>query len=81
MQDTSVRDRLCEPIPCHLFSPRRIDKDLVADFLMVFARAEFALKRAKFVSERNNGRFDIDWDGFARSIGSAALNPIPFNGA
>jgi hypothetical protein len=52
-------------------SPERIDRELILAFFMVFARAEFALKRQKdFVEERRDHSFRIRWDKFAQSIGS-----------
>jgi BrnA antitoxin of type II toxin-antitoxin system len=52
-------------------SPERIDQELILTFFMVFARAEFALKRQRdFVEERRDHSFKIRWDKFAQAIGS-----------
>src|SRR5439155_6616575 len=75
VRDTSLRDRLDELIPGHLFSPARLDRDLVADFFMLFARAEFALKRAGFASPGRGDKINVDWDGFARSLGRPVTKP------
>lgn len=60
------------PLPAAraLFSPVRIDRELVAEFFMRFARAEFALKRAKFVRPGKFGEPKIKWDDFATVCGS-----------
>jgi hypothetical protein len=58
-----------------LFSPARLDRDLVADFFMLFARAEFALKRAGFASPQGREGVGVDWDRFARSLGPAVTSP------
>ncbi len=71
MEGKSVHDRLSELVPAHLFSAARLDRDLVADFFMLFARAEFALKKAGFASPRGGEAVGVDWDGFARSLGCA----------
>jgi hypothetical protein len=68
----------CHPtrlIPGYMFSPARLDRDLVANFFMLFARAEFALKKAGFARARRNGQIDVDWDGFARTLGDAVTQP------
>lgn len=75
MPGTSVRDRLHELIPNQLFSPTRFDRDLVADFFMLFARAEFALKRAAFASQGSADRINVEWDRFAKSLGRAVVEP------
>jgi hypothetical protein len=51
-----------------IFSSPRIDRDLVTDFFMVFARAEYALKRAGYVSPDASGAPRIRWDNFARTV-------------
>lgn len=52
-----------------IFSSPRIDRDLVTDFFMLFARAEHALKRAGYVSPDRNDTPRIMWDNFARTVG------------
>ena len=50
-------------------SPSRIDRELIAEFFMTFARAEYALKEAGLVKAVGcAGRFEIDWDRFADEI-------------
>lgn len=53
-----------------IFSAPRIDRDLVADFFMVFARAEHALKRAGYVTADRYDAPRIMWDDFARHVGA-----------
>lgn len=55
-----------------LFSAPRIDKDLLTDFFMIFARTEYALKEAKYFKARS-GPPEILWDEFARNIGASLL--------
>lgn len=55
-----------------LFSSSRIDRELLADFFMIFARAEYALKEAKYIRS-DKGRPVIKWDDFAEKIGGALL--------
>lgn len=55
-----------------LFSSRRVDKDLLTDFFMIFARTEYALKEAKYFKARG-GRPEIQWDVFAKNIGDSLL--------
>jgi len=52
-----------------IFSSPRIDRDLVTDFFMEFARAEYALKRAGYVGPDVHCAPQIKWDDFARSVG------------
>jgi hypothetical protein len=54
-----------------LFSSRRIDKELLADFFMTFARAEYALKEAGYFRADKNGAPLIQWHDFARKIGES----------
>ena len=57
-----------------------IDRKLVAEFFMTFARAEYALKVARFINivgDASRGRFEIDWDRFADEI-AAAVNQNDF---
>lgn len=77
MHDGSVRDRLNQLVPAHLFSPARLDRELIADFFMLFARAEFALKKAEFTSLcRSEGeKIVVDWDRFALSLGPTLTDP------
>jgi hypothetical protein len=52
-------------------SPRRIDRELILAFFMVFTRTEYALKRQHgFVRERRDSSIDILWEEFAGSIAS-----------
>ncbi|HXD32919.1 MAG TPA: hypothetical protein VN643_17475 [Pyrinomonadaceae bacterium] len=53
-----------------LFSVSPVDKKLLTDFFMVFARTEYALKKAKYVKGRR-GQPEILWDEFARRIGDS----------
>jgi hypothetical protein len=64
-------------VPAYLFSPGRLDRELVADFFMLFARAEFALKDAEFVRGvgRKKDEPSVDWDRFARELGSKITSP------
>jgi hypothetical protein len=57
-----------------LFSSPRIDRELVTDFFMTFARTEYALKRAGYVEAGRSDEPRIKWDDFARSIGDTLLN-------
>lgn len=57
-----------------LFSSPRIDRELVTNFFMTFARTEYALKRAGYVEAGRSGEPRIKWDDFARSIGDTLLN-------
>jgi hypothetical protein len=53
-----------------------VHRELVTEFFMLFARAEFALKRAGFVINYQRGeRVDVDWDRFACSLGDAVTSP------
>jgi hypothetical protein len=54
-----------------LFSSSQIDRDLVTDFFMTFARAEYALKRAGYLSEQKTPK--VRWDKFAAKIGDRLL--------
>jgi hypothetical protein len=52
-----------------LKSVGRLDRELVANFFMKFARVEFALKRAGFLSRRGKKEeIKIEWEKFAKSI-------------
>ncbi len=53
-----------------LFSPARVDLHLVVNFFMTFARAEWALKSAGFLSTtvRRKDEIKVEWDKFAKSI-------------
>jgi hypothetical protein len=75
MQGNSIRDYLGQLVPFHLFSPNRLDRELVADFFMLFARAEYALKKAGFIKPRGDEGFDVDWDRFARSLATVLTSP------
>ena len=55
-----------------LLSSASIDKQLLLDFFVTFARVEYALKRAGYVSK--NGRPTIRWNEFAKDIESKLLN-------
>ncbi len=57
------------PAAREIVSGHRIDRKLVADFFMLFARAEYALKRAGYVCEGRTGEPRIKWDDFARRVG------------
>jgi len=56
-----------------LFSSPCIERDLVTDFFMTFARTEYALKRAGLVEAGRSDEPRIQWDDFARSIGDILL--------
>jgi hypothetical protein len=45
----------------------RVNPDILLEFFLTFARAEFALKNSGFV-KGNEGKVSPDWDGFAASI-------------
>jgi hypothetical protein len=75
MSALSARDRLQEFVPVHLFSAGRLDRDLVSDFFMLFARAEFALKNAGFATRRRDDSVAADWNKFAQSLGRAFMHP------
>ncbi len=75
MNGASLRDHLSGLAPMHLFSADRLDRELVADFFMFFARAEFALKRANFIHHGRGDGVDVDWSRFARSLGDQATRP------
>ena len=55
-----------------LFSSPKIDKDLLTDFFMTFARAEYALKKAGYLSQQKIPK--IQWDKFAAKIGQRLLS-------
>lgn len=55
-----------------LFNKERFDRDLVADFLFLYSRAEYALKVAKFVKTVPSEPERADWPKFI-----AALPPEP----
>ena len=75
MQDESLRDRLNRLLSLDLISSSRINYELVADFFMIFARAEFALKRAGFAKAGKKGRIFVKWHRFAKSLGDKVTNP------
>lgn len=54
-----------------LFSSSLLDRDLLMDFFMTFARAEYALKEAGYLSKQNPPR--VQWDRFASKIGEGLL--------
>jgi hypothetical protein len=54
-----------------LFSSSQIDKDLLTDFFMTFARAEYALKEAGYLSKRKVPQ--VQWDKFALKVGDRLL--------
>jgi hypothetical protein len=54
-----------------LFSSSQIDKDLLTDFFMTFARAEYALKEAGYLSTRKVPQ--VQWDKFALKVGDRLL--------
>jgi hypothetical protein len=56
------------PGATNLFGSPRIDRELVANFFMIFSRAEYALKRAGLFLPEKRGGVDIQWDQFASSI-------------
>jgi hypothetical protein len=49
-----------------LFSSKQIDRDLVTDFFITFARAEYALKKAGYISEQKSPK--ILWGKFAQEL-------------
>jgi hypothetical protein len=57
-----------------IFSSINIDRELLADFFMTFARAEYALKKAGYLKGDRQGRPIIQWDDFAESIANSILN-------
>lgn len=54
-----------------LFSGSQIDRDLLIDFFMTFARAEYALKKAGYLGEQRSPK--IQWNRFAAEIGDRLL--------
>ena len=48
----------------------RVNPDLLLEFFLTFARAEFALKNSGFV-KGNEREVSADWDGFTASIKSS----------
>ncbi len=68
-----MTDDVCDyflslPGASNLFDSRHIDRKLVANFFMIFSRAEYALKRAGFFPPDKQSGVDIQWDRFACSI-------------
>jgi hypothetical protein len=63
--------QLAPAIP--LFSAPRVDKDLLSDFFMIFARVEYALKEAKYFTADSNGMPVTQWEVFAAKIGDSLL--------
>jgi hypothetical protein len=57
-----------------MFSSPRIDRELVTDFFMTFARAEFALKCAGFVKAGPHLEPQVRWGDFASSLGDTVLS-------
>jgi hypothetical protein len=51
-----------------LFAGTRFDRETVADFLLLFSRAEYALKAAGFVRRGQYDEPKIQWSRFADSI-------------
>lgn len=62
------------PSESSLFASNRFDRDLVRDFLFVFSRAEYALKKAGFVHAGFNDVPKIEWREFASKLGDRLLN-------
>lgn len=59
-----------------LFSSPRIDRELVTDFFMSFARAEYALKKAGYVrGNKKSGAPELKWEEFAQKISERLLKP------
>jgi hypothetical protein len=75
MSSITARDLMNTLVPAYLFSPARLDRDLVSDFFMLFARAEFALKRSGFLLAGNSNGVIVKWDEFAESLGNKLTNP------
>lgn len=73
MKLNPARETMAKFVPPYLFSTARIDRDLVADFFMLFARTEYALKSVKLIIPQRNDRFSPDWDKFARSVGNELM--------
>jgi hypothetical protein len=48
----------------NLIHATHLDRELILHFLIYFARAEYALKRAHYI-KGNETRIDADWDKFA----------------
>jgi hypothetical protein len=61
--------RLADTSP--LFSAPRIDKDLLTNFFMIFARAEYALKEAKYFKPGRWKNPVIQWESFAKKVGNS----------
>src|SRR5674476_499697 len=51
-----------------LFSKDRFDRDLVADFLFLYSRAEYALKVAGFKKEVPGEPVRADWPAFIKKL-------------
>lgn len=51
-----------------LFAKTRLDRELLADFFMTFARTEYALKRAQYFRGTEGRPPTILWDKFAKTI-------------
>lgn len=59
-----------------LFAATRFDRETVADFLLLFSRAEYALKAAGLVSAGAADAPQISWDRFANTL-PGKLSPPP----
>ena len=57
-----------------LFSDKRFDRQLAADFLFLFSRAEYALKAADFKRPVGNTVW-ADWETFALSLPTSPATP------
>ena len=54
-----------------LFAFLSVERRLVTEFFVVFARFEYALKRARFVQRDTADQVQADWDKFANAIESS----------
>jgi hypothetical protein len=75
MPANNARDIIDSLVPTYLFSSSRIDRELVSDFFMLFARAEYALKKAEWLHSGNNGQIIVEWEEFAKTLGDKLTDP------
>jgi hypothetical protein len=67
-----------ERMPIEILELLNVPRDLTLEFLAIFARFEFALKKAGY-AQGDDSKVSPDWDSFARDVAkldAAALAPV-----
>jgi hypothetical protein len=66
-----------ERMPIEILELLNVPRDLTLEFLAIFARFEFALKKAGY-AQGDDSKVSPDWDSFARDVAKldAALAPM-----